>query len=170
MPKPADLPQLFQQFDVTGQGESLAFGEFYKLFSHVRNRARADPVPREIAHFYFLGAARDNPSQITIQEAGHLFDCIDTSPDSVEFATLIFCALDINRVHTIGAQEISSRIALFPPDTKIGAIIARAEKEVEGTTLRLNHARFLEISTGTVIQSNCDPYGNVTKSVCCLLL
>jgi hypothetical protein len=169
MRPPNDLADLFQRFDSAKRGESLSFDDFYRLFSFHEERTRLESLGRNRVHFYFRGAAVSDPLQITLDEASHLFDAI-ANPDSVDFANIVFCALDVDRVGTLGEREIASQRSLFPAESRIGEMIVKAEKEVEGTTLRLNHVRFVEITTGTVIQANCDPYGNVTKSFCCLLL
>ncbi|OHT01049.1 hypothetical protein TRFO_07725 [Tritrichomonas foetus] len=164
------ISELFKRFDTHGDGSRLYFHDFYELLKYKSRQENQKVIDISAARFFFSGAAISDPSQISQNEMEYLFSAFN-STDPVEFAKLVFRAIDKDRKGTIGADELQDSTVIFAENSPISTLLAKAVHEIEGTDQRLNYARFIELTTGEVIEAGFDPYdGKLPKSQCCLLI
>ena len=166
-----EVSELFEQFDSSGQGLRLNYHDFYRLMELVWKSKKGKELDDDIGRFYFTATAIERPDQVSAKEVSFLLESID-SPDPSAFAQVLFRGIDRNRIGTVGSAELSNAIRLFTnKDNYVVQLLTRAQKPIESTDARLNFARFIEETTGVVIEPGCDPYpGRASgRSSCCIL-
>lgn len=166
----SEIADLFKKFDTRGNGTTLSFTDFYEMLKYKSRQEKEDVINISAARFFFTGAAISKSTEITQSEVEYLFTAFN-STDPVEFAKLVFRSLDTTRKGTIGSEEIEHSSVIFSDNSPITELLSKVEQEIEGTDQRINFARFIELTTGEVIDSGFDPYdGNLQKSKCCILI
>lgn len=166
----SEIADLFKKFDTKGSGNTLSFSDFYEMLKYKSRQENEKVINISAARFFFTGAAISKSTEITQNEVEYLFTAFNSS-DPVEFSKLVFRSLDKSRKGTIGTEEIDNSSVIFAENSPITELLSKVEQEIEGTDQRINFARFIELTTGEVIDSGFDPYdGNVQKSKCCILI
>ena len=167
------ISEYFKKFDTKGDGSKLCFHDFYEFLKYQSNQNNnSKGIEISVARFFFNGAVDSDPLWITPSEYEYLQNSLDSS-DPVEFAKLVFRGMDKNRVGTIGMEEIQDTQVIFVPNeqNRVSQLLLKAEHEIEGTGQRMNYARFIEVTTGEVIEAGFDPYNDkYPKSKCCIIL
>lgn len=165
----SQIAALFKRFDSKGDGTTLSFEDYYEMLKYKSQQENQKVIDISSARFFFTGAALNKSTEITQNEMEYLFSALN-SPDPVEFATLLFKCIDKKREGTIGADEIQDALLPFPEISPITTLLRKALQEIEGTEQRLNFARYIELTTGEVIDCGYDPYGTIRQSKCCFFI
>ena len=153
----SEIANYFKRFDTKGNGTTLTFTDFYEMLKYISRQENENVINISAARFFFTGAAISKPAEITQSEVEYLFTAFN-STDPVEFSKLVFRSLDETRKGTIGSEEIEHSSVIFADDSPITELLSKVEQEIEGTAQRINYARFIELTTGEVIDSGFDPY------------
>lgn len=164
------IAELWQRFDTHGNPSVLGFNDFYEMLKFKSVEEQVKPFDIATARFFYTGAALQPDKGMTVSEGVFLFKAFSSS-EAFDISKLVFRGIDKYRTGTVGADEIADACIIFGDGTPVGEMLAKADKEIEGTNMRLNFARFIEVTTGQVIDKGFDPYdGKIPKSQCCNII
>jgi hypothetical protein len=98
-----------------------------------------------------------------------LFDVFE-SQDPVLLAQVIVRGADQEKRGSLGHHEISTAACALRTDSRASQMLEKVDHLVDGSELRLNYLRFIEVASGQVIDSGCDSAtGKMRTGRCCFL-